>query len=246
MNVQDLYFRDICQKRGIIQAYLKRTELTFRVQNFQENGEQGINFIVLEWEKQDGPNIVITSHYDGCGAYDNAGGVVAIMWLMKWMKLDNMASLNRKYGFIVVFTDREERGLLGAKYLLKNRAIKTETIYAHLSVDGFGIGTNFGAFANTRKVRLKTKSKVKTTLTLQADTTVFQEMGLPSLHLFTLPKNELLDLVHRAIFPDTWLVIHTTKDTPERIDNFLIPYTAFNLYKKLHELDFNKRGILEL
>lgn len=96
-----------------------------------------------------------------------------------------------------------------------------------------------------KEVRLKIDSHEKS-IKLQADTTVFQEIGVLSLHLFTLPEKELLDLLDEALFPDTWRIVHTKKDTPDKIDACFIPFMALNFLKDLPMIDLKKNGIIAL
>jgi acetylornithine deacetylase/succinyl-diaminopimelate desuccinylase-like protein len=246
MKVKDFYYRSIEERRKFIKDYIEKSGLYYETQMFRENGDKGVNFLILEWKRKDKPNIIITAHYDGFGAYDNAGGVAGLLWLLRWIKFDNLKSFDYGIGIIIVFTDKEERDLVGAKHLIKHKIFDIEKIYAHLSLDGFGIGTNISGFANSKEVRLKINSTEETVLTLHADTTVFQEKGIPSIHLFTLPEKELSDLVSDRLFPPTWRIIHTKKDTPENIDDCFIPFVMLNIYKNIPELDFTRNGIITI
>ena len=242
MRVRRLFELDIERRRQSIADNLEQQGLRYEVQVFRTNGCKGVNFLVGEWKREDRPNIVITSHYDGPGAYDNAGGTIGLMWLTKWARIDGLRSFNGKFGLIVVFTDGEERGLLGAKEFLKENP---SNVHAHVSIDGFGIGTVIGGFGNLRDIRLNIRSHEEL-LTLQADTLVFQRNGIPSIHLFSLPVRSFRLLVKNRTLPHQWRIIHTKEDTPDKIDEELIPFLAHSIYCKLPDLDFGRTGIFSL
>lgn len=241
-EVAYLYSLPLKERRTFLTKSLKDLGLRFDIQHFSEDGYIGQNILVYDYYEKGQSTIIISSHYDGFGAYDNAGGVVALLWIIRWVKLINK-DLKEKFSILFVFLDGEERGLLGAKHFVKNNSINE--IYGHISLDGFGIGTEIGCFANLKEARLKVNSQEKS-IKLQADTTVFQETGVLSLHLFTLPEKELLGLLEEALFPDTWRIVHTKKDTPDKIDDCFIPFMALNFLKNLRTIDFQKNGIIAL
>jgi hypothetical protein len=179
------------------------------------------------------------------GAYDNAGGVITLLWVLKWAKYGNLRNLMDKYGIIFAFVDGEERGLLGSYHLLEDKILQLFRIVGHLSLDGYGIGTAIGGFGNLLSVRLRINSKEKN-LKLSADTSIFQERNIPSLHTFSLPCNELQNLVEKCIFPPSWKILHTGKDTPDKIEEWILPFMGLQLYEKLSQIDFNIRGVFTL
>jgi hypothetical protein len=241
-EVAYLYSLPLKERRTFLTKSLKDLGLRFDIQHFSEDGYIGQNILVYDYYEKGRSTIIISSHYDGFGAYDNAGGVVALLWIIRWAKRINQ-DLKEKFSILFVFLDGEERGLLGAKHFVKNNSINE--IYGHISLDGFGIGTEIGCFANLKEARLKVNSQEKS-IKLQADTTVFQKIGVLSLHLFTLPEKELLGLLEEALFPDTWRIVHTKNDTPDKIDDCLIPFMALNFLKNLRMIDFQKNGIIAL
>lgn len=246
MKVKDLYFLNIKERRMFLEHGIKSEGLNYEIQTFHENGYKGFNFLVLDWFRRNKPNIVITAHYDGFGAYDNAGGTIGLLWLLKWIRCDNLESFNNKFGLVAVFTDGEERGVLGARYLLKHDFFQRRKIHGHLSLDGFGIGTHLGVLGNMRKVKLKLNSEYEAELDFKADTTAFQDKGIPSLHLFSLPYKELNELVNLRIFPPCWRIVHTKEDTPDKVDEEILPFIVFNLYGKISALDFKEQGVFIL
>ena len=78
---------------------------------------------------------VVSAHYDGNGAYDNAGGVAVALKLMEKLR-DANYSLN-KLRFL--FTDKEEEGQLGSKYHL-SKAENRENVVRNINIDGCGVG----------------------------------------------------------------------------------------------------------
>lgn len=237
------YFLPIQEKRKLIEEQLWDAGYEFQIQDFHKDGYKGKNFVVLDFFEESKPVIIITTHYDGFGAYDNAGGVIALLWLLRWIKLDNLKNLNNKWGLIVVFLDGEERGLIGARNFVENSMLEKVKIRGHISLDGFGIGNLIGGFGNMKSVRIRLGRKGEIEVPLSADTSVFQEKGISSLHIFSLPHNELQNLVHHSIFPPQWHILHTKEDTPENIAEELIPYVVLYLYGRLADLDFKKQGI---
>lgn len=237
-EVSCLYSCPLEGKISFLIKTLKGLGLNYEKQLFSMDGYEGKNILVRDYYKKKQPTMIISSHYDGFGAYDNAGGVVALLWVIRWTKL--IDENTRKLSIIFVFLDAEERNLMGAKHFLHENSI--DEICGHISLDGFGIGTEIGAFANLKEIKLKVHSHEKS-IAFQADTTVFQANGIPSLHLFTLPEKELLELVHFGNFPDTWRIVHTNEDTPEKVDGCFIPFVALNLYKGLPKVDFRKKGL---
>ncbi len=219
-----------------------KQKLNLCTQRFKINGYYGENFIILDFYKKNNPTIIISAHYDGFGAYDNAGGVLTLLWLIRWAKLTK-GNKNYDLSFLSVFFDGEESGLLGAKHFFQTPLLRNISIYSHISVDGFGIGTHIGGFANMNEVKLKKGNKEKDFF-IQTDDDIFQKKKIPSLCIFTLPKEELLQLISKKTFPNTWDIIHTDKDTPDKIEEGFIPYLALYLYKNMSKLDFQKKDIV--
>jgi len=243
MRIKEFFFLNIKQKRELIEYYINSKNFKYKTESFKKNGYDGFNYLVLDWYKEDKPNIVITAHYDGVGAYDNIGGVVGLFWLIKWAALDKLESINDNFGFIPVFTDGEEHNLLGARQLIKSNIFKEIRIHAHLSLDGFGIGNHIGGFGNVRKLNLELKNNKKTELIFSADTTIFQDNRIPSIHVFTLPLDQLNNLVKKSIFPSCWRIVHTKSDTPDKTDDETLPFVVYNLYRKFSYLNFFRKGV---
>ena len=243
--IAKIYSLNIDERKEFIKSFLKRRNIPFMVQPFQDGEYGGENIIVEKWVRKNVPNIIITAHYDGWGAYDNAGGTAGLLWLLHWAEIDELKSLNENYGLIVAFLDGEEKGLLGVKAFIKNYLPKKKlNLTGQISLDGFGIGTHIGGFANTEEVKLRINSKKEIRFKLQADTSVFQKHSIPSLHLFSLPHQELKGLIDKKEFPLSWKILHTKEDTPDRIEEVFLPFVIFNLYKNIGLLDFRAKGTI--
>ncbi len=241
-----IYSLNIHQRREFIKSHLKKRSIRFKLQPFTKEGYEGENIIVEKWFKEDIPNIVVSAHYDGWGAYDNAGGTAGLLWLLNWIQMDESNHKNGRFGLIVVFLDGEESGLLGVKFFIRNYLLKRNiTVRGQLSLDGFGIGTHIGGFANTKQVKLRLDSKKEEIrFKLEADTVVFQEYRIRSLHLFSLPYQELKAFLDKREFPPSWKILHTKNDTPDKIEEEFLPFVVLNLYRNIHLLDFQSKGAL--
>ena len=245
--ITTIYSLNIQERRMFIKSYLIKRDISFKTQSFRLEGYEGENIIIEEWMRQDIPNIIISSHYDGWGAYDNAGGTAGILWLISWTKMDGLKYLKGRFGFIIVFLDGEESGLLGVKNFISNYLSKENlSIGGQVSLDGFGIGTHIGGFANTKWVEIKTDSRKETRFKLEADTTIFQKYKIPSLHLFSLPYQELKALSDKRKFPPSWRILHTRDDTPDKIEEGFLPFVMLHLYRNIHLLDFQSEGVIIL
>ena len=242
--INTIYSLNIRERRGFIKSYLKKMDISFKTQSFRLEGYEGENIIIEKWTRQDIPNIIISAHYDGWGAYDNVGGTAGLLWLVNWAKMDGLKHLKGRFGFIIVFLDGEERGLLGAKSFISNYPSKENlSIRGQVSLDGFGIGTHIGGFANTKQIELKLDSKKEIRFILEADTTIFQKYKIPSLHLFSLPYQELEALSDKRKFPPSWRILHTRDDTPDKIEEGFLPFVVLHLYMNIPLLDFQSDGV---
>lgn len=245
--VAHVYSSSLADRRTLIAHLLSSFGCAYERQSFVLDGYVGENILVNSLATAKGPNIIVSAHYDGWGAYDNAGGTVALVWLTRFLAESNLGRRKTPPGVFVVFLDGEESGLLGARHFAASHRIDHEDrIIGHVSLDGFGAGTHIGGFGNVRKIALEDNAGRTIDFVLQADTTVFQECGTSSLHLFSLPHAELRDLQRSARFPETWRLIHTPSDTPDRLKETYLPYVALHLFERISTLNFNIRGIFSL
>lgn len=238
MRVRSLYALNEKERAEVISHALTEEKIEFLACPFNAKGYAGKNIIVTQWSDLSRPYVVVNAHYDGCGAYDNLGGTLVLFWMLKWMK-----QVFKKGNYLFAFFDGEERGLLGASSFLQGFGSKD--IAGHLSLDGFGIGNSIGCFANLKEVVLKIDGKAHY-MPLQADTMVFQEKGIPSLHCFSLPYDELKALIENNIFPPAWHILHTRADSPRLIEDIWLPLLARQLVGKLDTLRFNSKGTISL
>jgi len=238
VRVRSLYALNEKERTEVISYALTEEKIKFISHSFNAKGYAGKNIIVTQWSDLSRPYLVVSAHYDGCGAYDNLGGTLVLFWMIRWMK-----QVLKNGNYLFAFFDGEERGLLGASSFLQGFSPKN--IAGHLSLDGFGIGNSIGCFANLKEVLLEIDGKAHY-MPLQADTMVFQEEGIPSLHCFSLPYNELKALIEDNIFPSTWHILHTRADSPKLIEDIWLPLLALQLMHKLDTLRFNSKGTISL
>lgn len=245
--ITTVYSLNISGRRTFIKSYMRRKSIRFKTQSFIRNKYNGENFIVEEWKKRDKPNIIVSAHYDGLGAYDNTGGTVGLLYLLDLIKIHGVTHINEDGGLVIAFLDGEESGLLGAKEFIKTY-LKDERIpvKGHLSLDGFGIGTHIGGFANLKQIKLRLSLDREINLKIDADTNVFQEHNIPSLHFFSLPYQELKALREKGTFPPSWQILHTKDDTPDKIEEDFLPFVILFLFKRIPFLDFSFKGFVTL
>ena len=99
-----------------------------------------IKNLVVRIQGSSEETIVIGAHYDktpfGCGAIDNWSGVVIMAHIYRSLRT---ASLNKTLLFVAF--DREERGLLGSKAMVKRiRKDEIGNYCAMINLDSFGLG----------------------------------------------------------------------------------------------------------
>lgn len=246
MKTSDIFAKNITFKRQYIRNFLRKNNLLFKVQQFSIDEFTGLNFWVLDWLKPKKENIYITVHYDGFGAYDNDAGVIVVMWMLKWLMKDRESNLKNNIGLVIIFTDGEERGLLGAKNVMNFKEVTEVNVIKHLAVDGIGIGTQLVGFANLKNIKLQTAPEDYRTFHIGSESTVFQDLGIPSIHLFTLPEKDFYGLLNHQIFPDIWRIVHTQDDNLQKINDDFLPFSALSLIKNLSNIKFNSNGIIIL
>lgn len=246
MKTSDIFAKNITFKRQYIKDFLSNNNLLFEVQQFSNDEFTGLNFWVLDWHKPKEENIYITVHYDGLGAYDNDAGVIVVMWLLKWLMKDRISNLINSIGLVIIFTDGEERGLLGAKNVMHFKEATEMKFIKHLAIDGIGIGTQLVGFANLKNINLQTSPEDYRTLQIGSESTVFQDLGIPSVHLFSLPKKDFYGLLNYQTFPNIWRIIHTNDDNLQNINDDILPFMALFLFNNLVNINFNSIGIIPI
>src|SRR3989344_4987492 len=95
--VKRILCTDMTGRRELIAAKVRETGYSLEIQKFSHNRQRGQNIIARTSSKE--KQTVVTAHYDGPGAYDNAGGVVVAFGLME------KADRDRRKDLTFVFTD---------------------------------------------------------------------------------------------------------------------------------------------
>lgn len=106
---------------------------------------QGENVIAQYVTDQNAPYIIFTAHYDHLGtkgqkiyngADDNASGVATMLAIATLL-----AQRDTKHNYLFVATDAEEKGLYGAKALLKDERIQALPISLNINLDMLSISS---------------------------------------------------------------------------------------------------------
>ncbi len=216
--VSELCRRDINGKREFIRSSLRDAGLSFTEQVFGQGTKRGINFVIKRKGKS-GNAVVISAHYDGPGAYDNAGGVAVLFGVA-----GAMANRFPRHSVYLVFLDKEEIGQQGASYFLKDyrrglegcRESDKETMRLSVALDGCGIGKECVAVTNSGSWTLQIEGR-PLEIPILADSLRFFRAGIPSLHCCSLPADELRQLKRTHAFPRLWSLLHTPHDEPSKV-----------------------------
>lgn len=246
--VSELHGKEIDVRRLILQNQLKNAAISFQKQKFSSGKINGINFIVSNRGRTN-KTIVVSAHYDGPGAYDNASGVAVVLGLM--IKYRNQRFLN---SVSFVLFDQEEVNQAGSRTYL-DKSDPSMEICLNINIDGCGIGTCCLGLLNQREVSfLIDKELVK--VALQVDATTFVKRKISAIHCFCLPYRESKEFIALKKFPTTWQTLHTDSDVPERLstrslflnfkrfDNLLHRISNLNTLK--FEFRYHRTGIIEI
>jgi hypothetical protein len=167
----------------------------------QQFNNGGINFIVGDILNC---NIVVSSHYDGPGMYDNAVGCIILFYLMTKRKSNNTC---------YALFDQEEIGCLGAKSFFS----KNNHFIKHYDIGGCGIGDELIIKKPNNPFSFLCAEK-KVVLPFFCDANISANYGIDSNHLFFLNKSDRL-LFNSGFCPQAFFNLHTDKDSLQIISN---------------------------
>ena len=211
-------------KRELILAKTREIRYAPEVQDFSYNGQAGQNIVARAIDSEE-KQTVVTAHYDGPGAYDNAGGVAVALSLME------KAGRNKRKDLTFVFTDLEEQGQLGARAFLEKSDVSQ--IKSNVNLDGAGIGDCLIEVDNGKIERLLPSVVGSNYYTkLQSDSDVFKANGIPSVHYATLSPREI-EQFQQGQIPATWLRVLYNQDGIKGINEGDIQSAANKLYSIL-------------
>jgi len=218
--------RQSAERRRVICDWLNRWQFDFEVERFTSGNLRGANiYVPPEQEMQ--KVVVLSAHYDGPGAYDNAGGVAALLLFLKNCRLET-----RPISFSTCFFDLEESFQAGSRHFCTTRTrdglIERAALISHIEIDGCGIGDRLVRFHNVRHLRLH-RGRHFLDVPFTGDSLEFQNIGIPSLRLTTLPLREATILIRKKVFPPTWLLLHTARDRLSLISPETLHRTAAEL-----------------
>jgi hypothetical protein len=154
-----------------------------------------------------GAPVILSAHYDGHGAYDNASGVVVLLMLARLM-----SRVKLPFPLTCAFFDLEERGQIGSREFV--RSLSGMKPRAHVSLDGVGIGQELVAVWNTRQMLVRCRH-AEIEIACACDSLSFMDAGIPTGHAFSLPCSEADSFLSYRTAPRTWRILHSSADTPE-------------------------------
>lgn len=233
--LQDLF--ESKDKAGFVEELLDRENIDYESQEFMAVNEMGKNFIGKKKGKLN-ERIVISAHYDGKGAYDNASGVEALSRVIK-----SFRSYNPIHTLEYVFFDMEERNLLGSINYMINQYQRNEKIVQHLDIDGLGIGKSLVGLGYRDYIWMEVGNRALR-IACTADFKTFGEKGISAVHIFSLPENEAEKFVRKQIWPATFDILHTPEDNLDKIKEKDLEVNVQKLISLIKEVDMG-RGYLE-
>jgi len=212
-----------------------RTQVKVKHQRFATTtGQRGENLIATL-----GPgtaDLLISAHYDGDGAYDNASGVVGLLLLADQIRRDPLAGT-----ITCAFFDHEEGGQEGARFYAAS--LQRRWPRAHVAIDGLGIGPRVVGAFNMRSLRVRCGQEWHQ-VECRSDASVFQDNGIPSVHCFSLPAAEADSLVLEGTAPKSWAILHSPRDHPDIIDMMALETNISDLFcflRPLQRVDLPQR-----
>ncbi|WP_292051675.1 MULTISPECIES: M28 family metallopeptidase [unclassified Brevundimonas] len=229
-------------KIQLSEAGIEYTLQTFEGGNRQTGAMAGTNIVLTFGEGQ--KDLVMTAHYDAVvlrsggfshGVVDNAGGTLAVVEAAKALKA-HAAHLNHR--IVVVLTDQEELGLIGASKWLEQADRTRINAVVNVDVAAYGRTVMFGLNNGEQSaglVRILSTQCAVTATDCEAfpvyppsDDRVFSRAGIPVLSLgiqnaigarqMWLAFNGGEDNGLREGFvPDVFQNIHTDQDTIDKL-----------------------------
>lgn len=185
--------------------------------------------------------IALLAHYDSApespGAADDGLGTAVCLEAARVLA----ARKNPRYSLVVILTDGEEAGLMGAAAIAADRQL-TGRIRTFLNVEAIGSAgpstlfesgpghawlTRAWAQAAPRPRGSSLHNEIYKRLPNDTDFTVLKETGIPGLNF--------------APFEESY-VYHTARDTPERLDRRTIWQTGANVVAIVEALDRRELG----
>lgn len=227
-----IFSATIKERERLIIAFLKSKGLKARWHSFSINELKHCN-IWINFKGQLQKTIVISTHYDGIGAYDNACGVATLLYL-----IESFISYRPKHNFVYCFFDCEEEGQMGSKLFLQDFPNR-RSVVQHLEIDGSGIGDCLVGVSNFTSLPLQFGEKI-IVVPSSGDFASFISHNIPSLHLFSLPMREAKLFVEKRIFPETLYILHTEEDNLTKVDNSVNRRVASCLKRIISKLDNTK------
>jgi len=140
---------------------------------------------------------VVSAHYDGDGAYDNAGGVVVVLNIMEKLRDGNYPLDELRFAFF----DLEEDYQKGSEYHL-SKAENRENVVRNINIDGCGIGDKLFEVKEKYDLRCINSPNTWTELIVRSDSLPFRKYGIHSKHFATLPEDEVEGLKNN-LYPKT-------------------------------------------
>jgi aminopeptidase YwaD len=140
MTLLDTLYRlataDQAARRNVLLTLLREIDAPFTLSR-ERLGPHRPENIVVRFQEQPGPRLVLGAHYDSVpgstGANDNGAGVVV---LLSWLRL--ALAHPPRIPLDVVFFDLEERGQLGSRAYLDQ--VGAGNVFAMINLDICGVG----------------------------------------------------------------------------------------------------------
>ncbi len=241
--IEKLYCSDPAQRRNIISDEISETGYNPSFQEINYQNSNGCN-ISVDLKGISTSTVIISAHYDGHGAYDNISGVYMLLSL-----IDKFRNTTPFYSLRFVFFDKEEEGQIGSKLFVRHYdnlfGIGSKNhIIQHIAIDGCGIGEKLVYIYNIDEITFF-NSKKEFTIPLLADFRSFQKHDIPSIHTFSLPEEEAVELIFDRKFPSTWFILHSEDDNLKKINMKCLNVFESNIMKALNMINKSKSYIFQ-